>query len=437
MVPLEMLMSESQERMLAIVTPANTQAVLDVCARWGALATVIGEVTDGKTLQMTWHGELVVDLEPRPLAHDGPVYHRPIAKPLWLDALQADSALLLERPSTGDELRDTLLRLVASPNLCSRSWVTDQYDRFVLGNTALAQPDDAGVIRLDEVTGRGIALATDGNGRFGRLDPYAGAQLALSEAYRNVAATGAEPIAVTNCLNFGSPEDPEVMWQFEQAVTGLADACLELGTPVTGGNVSFYNQTGSTAVHPTTVIGVLGVIDDVARRLASGWQAEGLQIWLLGTTRDEFGGSEWAHVVHDHLGGVPPVVDLDAERRLARVLGEASQTQLAVAAHDVSDGGLAQTIVESCLRFGVGATITLPAGGDAFVSLFSESVARAIVAVPGASESALVALAAEHGVAATKLGITGGDWLVVTDQFTVALDELSDAHTQTLPRLFG
>ncbi|MDQ1681524.1 MAG: phosphoribosylformylglycinamidine synthase subunit PurL, partial [Frankiaceae bacterium] len=190
-------------------------------------------------------------------------------------------------------------------------------------------------------------------------------------------------------------------------------------------------------VHPTPVIGVLGVIDDVARRLASGWQEAGLQIWLLGTTRDEFGGSEWAHVVHDHLGGVPPVVDLDAERRLARVLGEASRAQLAVAAHDLSDGGLAQTLVESCLRFGVGATVALPAGADAFVSLFSESVARAIVAVPSASESALAALAAEHGIAATKLGVTGGDWLVVTDQFTLPLDDLSDAHTGTLPRLFG
>ncbi|MCU1676005.1 MAG: phosphoribosylformylglycinamidine synthase [Frankiales bacterium] len=437
MVPLEMLMSESQERMLAIVTPENTQAVLDVCARWGALATVIGEVTDGETLQMTWHGELVVDLEPRPLAHDGPVYNRPIAKPTWIDALQADEPSSLKRPASGAELRDTLLQLASSPNLCSRGWVTDQYDRFVLGNTALAQPDDAGVIRLDETTGRGIALATDGNGRYGKLDPYAGAQLALSEAYRNVAVSGAEPIAVTNCLNFGSPEDPEVMWQFQQAVTGLADACLELGTPVTGGNVSFYNQTGSTAVHPTPVIGVLGVIDDVADRLASGWQTGGLQVWLLGTTRDEFGGSEWAHVAHGHLGGVPPQVDLDAERRLARVLREASRGRLVAAAHDLSDGGLAQTLVESCLRYGIGATIALPDGADPFVALFSESVARAVVAVPVASEQVLAGIAAEHGIVVTKLGVTGGGSLVVDGLFDVDVDDLRDASEGTLPRLFG
>jgi phosphoribosylformylglycinamidine synthase II len=437
MVPLEMLMSESQERMLAIVTPENVQAVLDVCGRWGALATVIGEVTDSGVLRMTWHGELVVELDPKPLAHAGPVYERPIARPEWIDALQADDPSRLARPSSGDELRATLLQLVSSPNLCSRAWVTEQYDRFVLGNTALSAPDDAGVIRLDEATGRGIALATDGNGRYGKLDPYAGAQLALSEAYRNVATTGAEPIAVTNCLNFGSPEDPEVMWQFEQAVTGLADGCLELGTPVTGGNVSFYNQTGSTAIHPTPVIGVLGVIDDVADRLTSGWAEAGLQIWLLGTTRDEFGGSEWAHVVHDHLGGRPPAVDLDAERRLARVLREASRGRLAASAHDLSDGGLAQALAESCLRHGVGATVTLPSGVDPFVALFSESVARAIVAVPMASEQALAGIAAEYGIVVTQLGLTGGESLVVDGLFDMTLDELGAAHRGTLPALFG
>jgi phosphoribosylformylglycinamidine synthase len=227
------------------------------------------------------------------------------------------------------------------------------------------------------------------------------------------------------------------MWQFEQAVTGLADGCLELGTPVTGGNVSFYNQTGSTAIHPTPVIGVLGVIDDVADRLTSGWAEAGLQIWLLGTTRDEFGGSEWAHVVHDHLGGRPPAVDLDAERRLARVLREASRGRLAAAAHDLSDGGLAQALAESCLRHGVGATVTLPSGVDPFVALFSESVARAIVAVPMASEQALAGIAAEYGIVVTQLGLTGGESLVVDGLFDVTLDELGTAHRGTLPALFG
>ena len=200
------------------------------------------------------------------MAHDGPVYERPYARPAGQDALQADGPGNLARPADGAELRDTLLRLLASPNLADKSFVTDQYDRYVQGNTVLAQPEDAGIVRVDEVTGRGVAISTDCNGRFAQLDPYRGAQLALAESYRNISATGAIPLAVTDCLNFGSPEDPAVMWQFERAVTGLADACLQLGVPVTGGNVSFYNQTGETAILPTPVIGVLGVLDDVDRR---------------------------------------------------------------------------------------------------------------------------------------------------------------------------
>src|SRR6476646_7876005 len=204
--------------------------------------------------------------------------------------------------------------------MCSRAFITEQYDRYVRGNTVLAEHADGGVLRVDETTGRGIAISTDASGRYTQLDPYAGAQLALAEAYRNVAVTGATPVAVTVCLNFGSPEDPAVMWQFAQAVRGLADGCQQLGTPVTGGNVSFYNQTGTTPILPTPVIGVLGVIDDVTRRTKQGFGTDGALIYLLGETRDEFGGSEWAHVVHNHLGGRPPVVDLDREKLLADVL---------------------------------------------------------------------------------------------------------------------
>src|SRR5213076_2193232 len=196
----------------------------------------------------------------------------------------------LPRPADGADLRETLLRLLASPDLAAKTWVTQQYDRYVRGNTVLCVPDDAGLLRIDEDTGLGVAVATDGNGRYARLDPYAGAQLAVAEAYRNVAATGAIPIAVTNCLNFGSPEDPAVMWQFAEATRGLADGCLALGVPVTGGNVSFYNQTGATAINPTPVVGVLGVLDDVRRRVPSGFAAAGDVVLLLGETDDELGG---------------------------------------------------------------------------------------------------------------------------------------------------
>jgi phosphoribosylformylglycinamidine synthase len=301
MSPEEVLASESQERMCAIVAPERVAEFLAVCDRWDVLATVLGEVTATGRLEVDWHGRRIVDVPPRTVAHEGPVYTRPIAarptRTRWSPTARTGSA-----PDRA-ELAALLLRMVASPGLCSRAWVTDQYDRYVQGNTVLAQPEDAGVVRIDEATNRGVAIATDGNGRFARLDPYAGAQLALAEAYRNVAATGAEPIAVTNCLNFGSPEDPGVMWQFSEAVRGLADGCQQLGTPVTGGNVSFYNQTGATPILPTPVVGVLGLLDDVSRRTPMGFAEPGDVVVLLGATGEHFGGSEWAFAEHGHLGG--------------------------------------------------------------------------------------------------------------------------------------
>jgi phosphoribosylformylglycinamidine synthase II len=436
--PEEILMSESQERMMAVVTPAAIDRVLEICAKWEVDASVVGEVNGSGRLTVEWRGEVVVDVPPRTVAHEGPVYERPYTRPQWQDELQAPPTLT--RPETGAELRTTLLMMLASPNLCSRAWVTDQYDRYVRGNTVLAQPEDAGVVRIDEETGLGIALATDANGRYAQLDPYAGAQLALAEAYRNVAVVGARPLAVTNCLNFGSPEDPAVMWQFAEAVRGLADACAALGVPVTGGNVSFYNQTGSTAVLPTPVVGVLGVLDDVARRTPSGFRTAGQMIYLLGTTRDEFGGSEWAHVVHGHLGGLPPAVDLDAEWQLAEILVNASRDGLVDAAHDVSDGGLAQALVESCLRHGLGARVWVPDEIDPFVFLFAESAARAIVAVPRSEEVRFTDMCTARRFPHQRIGViddgAGEPSLDVQAQFTVTLAELREAHERTLPALF-
>jgi phosphoribosylformylglycinamidine synthase len=434
--PEEILMSESQERMCAVVEPAKVQRFMEICAKWDVTATVIGEVTDSKRLQVFWRDELVVDVPPRTVAHEGPVYDRPIARPADLDALNTDDANTLPRPSSGDELRATLLRLASSANLADKSWITDQYDRYVLGATALAMPDDAGVLRVDDASDLGIALALDGNGRYARLDPYAGAQLALAEAYRNVAATGARPMAITDCLNFGSPEDPEVMWQFTRAISGIADGCLALGVPVTGGNVSFYNQTGSTPINPTPVIGVLGVIDDVNRRRSIAFSSDDAVIYLLGETRDEFGGSEWAHVVHGHLGGRPPRVDLAAEQALAEVLIGGAARGLIDAAHDLSDGGLAQALVESCVRGGRGARISLPAGLDPFVALFSESSARAIVAVSPASTRSFEELAREHSVPLVRLGVTGGGSLEIDGQFAIDVEELRVTSSAVLSGFF-
>ena len=433
--PAAILASESQERMMAIVEPRHLAGFQAVCAKWGVQATAIGEVTDTGRLQMTWHGELIVDMPPGSAADDGPVYHRAAARPAGQDALAAAGPDLLARPDDGPGLRAALLDLLAWPDLAGKTWVTEQYDRYVRGDTVLAMPEDAGLLRIDEQTGLGVALATDGNGRYCRLDPYAGTQLALAEAYRNVAATGARPLAVTNCLNFGSPEDPAVMWQFEQATAGLAAGCAALGVPVTGGNVSFYNQTGGAAINPTPVVGVLGVHDDVRRRLSIGFAAGGASIVLLGRTRMELGGSAWARAAHGHLGGRPPQPDLEAERALAAVLIAAASGELLAAAHDLSDGGLAIALAESCLRGGLGCRVRLP--GDPFSFLFSESAARAVVAVRPGADSAFAALAAGHGVPAEMLGTTGGDSLAVDGCFEIPLDELAAVHCGTLPALFG
>ncbi|QFZ23721.1 phosphoribosylformylglycinamidine synthase subunit PurL [Saccharothrix syringae] len=436
MTPAEILSSESQERMCAVVRPEDMDAFMAVCRKWDVIATEIGEVTEGDRLVITWHDEVVVDVPPRTVAHEGPVYHRPVERPADQDELQADTPDRLPRPAR-EELLELVKTMAASPNLASKRWVTQQYDRYVRGGTVLAQPSDSGMIRIDESTHRGVALATDCNGRYTRLDPYAGAQLALAEAYRNVATSGATPVAVTNCLNFGSPEDPAVMWQFEQAVKGLADGCVALGIPVTGGNVSFYNQTGATAILPTPVVGVLGVIDDVRRRIPTGIGAEaGETLLLLGETRDEFGGSEWAHVVHGHLGGLPPKVDLAREKLLAEVLVAGSRDGMLSAAHDLSDGGLAQALVETCLIGEVGARVFLE--GDLFTELFSESTARVLVAVPRTEELRFTDMCTARGLPWRKVGVVDPESgaLEVQDLGSLPLAELREAWEGTLPALF-
>ncbi len=440
MTPAEVLSSESQERMCAVVAPADVAAFLAICARWDVLATDIGAVTDGEHLQITWHGETVVDVPPRTVAHDGPVYDRPVARPATQDALVADTSARLARPGTAAELRATLLQMVASPQLCSRRFITSQYDRYVRGGTVLAEHADAGMVRIDEATGRGIALATDASGRYTVLDPYAGAQLALAEAFRNVATTGATPIAVTDCLNFGSPEDPGVMWQLQQAVHGIADGCVALGIPVTGGNVSLYNQTGETAILPTPVIGVLGVIDDVARRIPTGiGHTAGETLILLGDTHDELDGSIWAQVVHDHLGGVPPRVDLAREQELAAVLLAGSRDGMISAAHDLSEGGLAQAVVEMALAGETACRVLLPEGADPFVALFSESAGRVLVAVPRSEEPRFTSMCTMRGLPWTRIGVVddGADSLDVQGLFTVPMLELRETFEATLPALFG
>lgn len=440
----EILMSESQERMMAIVRPDKIDTFLAVTNKWDVEASVLGEVTDSGRLIIEWKGQTIVDVDPRTVAIDGPVYNRPMEYPTWLDALQADSPAKFARATDGEELKKQFLAVLGSPNEADTDWITNQYDYYVMGNTALHTPDGAGMIRIDEVSGLGVALATDANGRYCQLDPYVGAQLALVESYRNVASSGATPLAVSDCLNFGSPENPEVMWQFARAVEGLADGCLELGIPVTGGNVSFYNQTGDIPIHPTPVVAVLGSIDNVARRLPSGWQDEGENLYLLGVTADELGGSAWAGAVHDHLGGVPPRVDFTAEKDLAGLLGAAAHEGIVTCAVDLGTGGFIRAVADGVLRFGVGARVWIDEimsrdDVDTTAAMFSETQARALVSVAREDDVKFRGLCDGRHVPVLRVGVTdkqSGE-LEVQGQFSIGIDQLRSVHRDTLPAHFG
>ena len=427
--PEEILMSESQERMCAIVEPSKIERFLEICKKWDVTVTVIGEVTDGDHLEITWHGELIVDVPPRTVAHDGPVYSRPLAEPAYIARVNAE-VISPPVPQSAAEIKDAILMMAATPNLADKSWVTNQYDRYVQGNTVQSQPDDSGMVRIDEKTHLGVAVATDANANWSYLNPYEGAKLALAEASRNIATAGAKPLAVTNCLNFGSPEDPGVMWQFAETVRGLADGCLEMGLPVTGGNVSFYNQTGDVAILPTPVIGVLGVIDDVRTRTPMSFDRAGLDLYLLGASDSNMSGSEWAYL-HKLRGGQAPTADLQREMRLIDLLVKGRTEKIFSAAHDLSQGGLTATLTEMVLRHNIGATIALDNPG---VSLFVETPGRVVVAVEPGKVEALKKAAGD--IPLTHLGATGGDALVVNDA-VISLDELRKAHTATFEKLFG
>ncbi len=431
--PEEILMSESQERMCAIIEPSKLARFMAICRKWDVTATVIGEVTSGDRLLITFNGELIVDVPPRTVAHDGPVLTRPMSRPEYLDSL---NAVTLEKIETPEQIKAALLQLMAAPNMADKSWVTKQYDKYVQGNSILAQPEDSGMIRIDEQTNLGIAISTDANSRWSYLDPYNGVKLALLESCRNIATSGAKPLAITNCLNFGSPEDPGVMWTFAETVRGLADICLEMGLPVTGGNVSFYNQTGKVAILPTPVIGVLGVIQDVRTRTSMSYSEAGLELFQFGNTDDNFSGSEWAHL-HGQMGDHAPTPDVDHETRLVRLL--LAGQQYFAAAHDISNGGFAATISEMVLKSNIGATIELPTEfipGGVTAGLFAETPGRVVVAVKSSDVASLKSIAEKEGIAMHKVGSTGGDNLVINGS-VIPLPELRTAFTETFPRLFG
>jgi phosphoribosylformylglycinamidine synthase len=405
MEPFEVMISESQERMMAVVRPDDVPEVVSICNKWGLEARVVGRVTTEQRLKVSEGGELVADVPPAALADEGPVYHRPLQRPSSLTALQESSA-----GGAPHDVADALLRLLGSPSIASKRWIWEQYDHMIFLGTVVGPGSDAAVVRLPK-RNVAVAISVDGPGRYCLLDPYEGARLAVAEAARNVACTGGKPLAVTNCLNFGNPEKPEVMWQFSEVVRGIGDASRALGTPVTGGNVSFYNETDGAAIHPTPVIGMLGVLPspEAARSVAFG--ADGYDIVLLGRTDPEdFGGSEYAAVLENTVAGRPPLLDMDDEVRLLALLQRAVTDGLLASAHDLSKGGLGVALAECALGGGRGFRVQLPSGEPHRI-LFSESPSRALVSCDPADTDPLLELAAKQGVQAARIGSTGGDRL--------------------------
>ena len=439
MSPYEIMLSESQERMLLVAEKGREREVLDVFKKWGLDAVVVGRVTEGGIAKVLHHGQIAAEIPAHPLAEEGPVYRRPIAQPAPRRETSAD---WFSFAPEGTDLTENFKKLLASPAIASKRWITEQYDISVRTNT-LAGPgaSDAAVVRIkDPQTGavkRALALSTDGNGRWCQLNPRVGAMHAVAEAARNVAASGARPIAATNCLNFGSPEKPEVMWQFSEAIDGIAVACSELGTPITGGNVSFYNETLGKSIYPTPVIGVLGILEDASRVLKIAFRQEGDAILLLdgstssqashpergeeslqnpsATLAREFSSSEYSKAVGGIVSGEPPAIDLAAEKRLIDCLVSLAADGSVQSGHDVSDGGLAVTLAESCFASfstatsaangaALGAIMDLDGSLPAEFALFSEQGARAAVSVSPTNLAAVLATARQYGVAVREIG---------------------------------
>ncbi|MGB7022583.1 MAG: phosphoribosylformylglycinamidine synthase subunit PurL [Candidatus Acidiferrales bacterium] len=413
MTPYEIMLSESQERMLLVAERGREQQVFDVFSKWGLDAVEIGRVTEDGRLRILENGSVVADIPAHAIAEEGPIYKRPIAPAKSPES----SAPLVKFAAAGADLNENFRKLLASTAIASKRWIFEQYDHMVRTNTRVGPgAGDAAIVRIKE-TKRALALATDGNGRWCQLSPRIGAMHAVAEAARNVACTGARPVAATNCLNFGNPEKPEVMAQFSEAIDGIAEACRALGVPITGGNVSFYNETLGRAIYPTPVLGVLGILEDAGCALGMAFQHEGDAILLLdgalsranldeGSQRREFSSSECAKTIHGVVAGAPPAIDLIVEKNLIDCLVALAAERAVASAHDVSDGGLAVTLAESCFASpnGFSAKISLKADQAAEFALFAETGARAIVSASPASLARVLAIAAQYKVEAHQIG---------------------------------
>jgi phosphoribosylformylglycinamidine synthase subunit PurL len=435
MTPYEILLSESQERMLLVARAGSEDAVRAIFARWDLQAEVIGRVTDDGVFRARWRGEEVCALPVTALTDAAPVYRRPADEPGRLEELQR---LDLQSVRLPDDYGAALLALLESPNVCSREWVYRQYDQFVGGNSILRPGADAAVVRV-EGTRRALALTVDCNHRYGLLDPYLGAVLAVVEAARNCVAVGARPLAVSDCLNYGNPERPDVMWEFQQGIAGIRDACLALGTPVVSGNVSFYNETDGANIPPTPAIAMVGLLDDVDTVVTPWWKAEGDVIVLLGRTREELGGSEYLAVAHRQVRGTPPWIDLEAEKRLHRLVLEAAHERLLRSAHDVGEGGVAVALAECSFggpRLGVRVALELD-GLRTDAVLFGESQSRMLLSLRRRNLSRLRDLARREEVPLQVLGEVRGHSVVIEGLIDLPVESARERWRRALERRVG
>jgi len=423
MTPYEIMLSESQERMLLVVKKGREAEVERIFDKWDLHAVRIGEVTADSRMRVKDHGVVVAEIPNRALTDEAPVYRRPTAEPAYL----AEARVLNLAGLTPGAPRDVFARLLASPTIASKRWVYTQYDHMVRTNTLVLPGMGAGVVRV-KGTSRALALSTDCNGRFVYLDPYRGAQLAVAEASRNVACAGGQPIGATNCLNFANPQRPEIMWQFARAVEGMGEACRTLGIPITGGNVSLYNETDGKGVLPTPVLGVVGLIEDADRVVRRAFRSAGDVVILLGESRNELGGSEYLKTVHDLIRGEAPALDLAREAALQRVLVEGAAVGIIRSAHDCAEGGLAVTIAECCFDSSNGVDVDVKGVDAAAVwrdvaTLFGESASRAVVSVTPEHVDRVLAMAAAVQLPAARIGVVGGDRIRVSIEGVRVLDE--------------
>jgi phosphoribosylformylglycinamidine synthase subunit PurL len=432
MEPFEIVISESQERMLAIVEPDKLDEVLSVCDKWGLHGVVIGEVIEGDGLEFYWRGEQVGDVPASTLA-SGPIYDRPAEKPDYIDEAAALDVDKLEHSSDYGRL---LLDMVSGPNMCDKRWIYEQYDHMVQLNTVVYPGSDAAVLRV-KGTSRALAVSCDGNSRYVYLDPYLGTQIAVAESARNVVASGGVPMALTNCLNFGNPERPDIFWQFKESVRGLSDAARFMELPVVSGNVSFYNESFGEAIRPTPVIGMVGLIGNLAHRQTIAFPDEDLLVLMFGTTKKELGGSEYLKLFHGMVAGKPPELELAVEKKTQATCIEGIRRGIIRSAHDCSEGGAAVAILESCCAGGMGASLEFENFLPPLYWLFSESQSRFIITISGSDLKSIQDLAAVRKVPVTVLGKTGGDRLRINDWLDLEVEEMKKAKDEALARIMS